>query len=688
MKTHLEAILNSYAEVFFLRNRWVGLAFLLATFLQPSSGAAGLLAVLAAYALARFMGTAELFLTSGFYTYNPLLVGLSIGYLFRLTPLTVLLVALAGMAAFILTLALAHVFATYLKLPVLSIPFVLISATTYLASGTYSNLYVQGHYPHGSAELLPWALPLWLTGLLKSTGAVFFMPELLPGLIFLVVILLASRLLFISGILGYLIGGSFLWLLTGSYTQAFSSVNLFNFMLVGMALGTIFLVASPRSWIMALLGVGLATLFLQAVEVFWALYNLPVFTLPFNAITLSIIYALGVVGYPFVPAYVGQTPEETLDTYWTHRMRFQGSWRTLAPPFSGTWTVWQGFEGPWTHQGSWRYALDFVMTDAEGKTYQRDGRALEDYFAYRKPVLSPVRGRVVKVVRHLPDNPIGTVDRKNNWGNLVLLYDIRGFYVELSHFARESIRVKEGDWVERGTLLGLCGNSGYSPQPHIHLQVQATDQIGAATLPFSLASYVSNGSRFVARGVPETHERVAPLLPDNALVQRTSFILDEQFTYLLQRADGSTRTVTLTVRMAPDGTFFLDSGRARLYFGQLEDTFFAYRLEGTEEILRYLFIALPQLPPAYQPGLFWEDMLPTRVSHPGWRGHLHLLLRAFWPSAGTRHVQLTFSQPHRIQTRWQEQTWEVTLHEQRGIARIETPDWTLTLQTYHAHTAD
>jgi urea transporter len=45
-----------------------------------------MVAVLAAYGFARFIGMGAAFLESGFYTYNPLLVGLSLGYLFKLTP--------------------------------------------------------------------------------------------------------------------------------------------------------------------------------------------------------------------------------------------------------------------------------------------------------------------------------------------------------------------------------------------------------------------------------------------------------------------------------------------------------------------------------------------------------------------------------------------------------------------------
>ena len=75
---------------------------------------------------------------------------------------------------------------------------------------------------------------------------------------------------------------------------------------------------------------------------------------------------------------------------------------------------------------------------------------LTDYDAFQKPVLSPIRGWVVRVVRDLPDGAIGSVDSDHNWGNHVVLYDERGFYVEISHFAYNSIAVNQG----ARTLIG------------------------------------------------------------------------------------------------------------------------------------------------------------------------------------------------------------------------------------------
>jgi len=42
----------------------------------------------------------------------------------------------------------------------------------------------------------------------------------------------------------------------------------------------------------------------------------------------------------------------------------------------------------------------------------------------------------------------------------------------LAHFKRGSITVKPGDKVKRGQVLGQCGNSGNSSEPHIHYHLQ------------------------------------------------------------------------------------------------------------------------------------------------------------------------------------------------------------------------
>ena len=514
-------------------------------------------------------------------------------------------------------------------------------------------------------------------------GAIFFVPSAVAGALIAAALLTRSRILFLLAVAGYYSGTLTLAAL-GAGGQAFTNLNAFNFILIAMALGGVFMVPSLTSYVLAMVAVVTSTLFLSSAEVFWSRWGVPVLALPFNLVTLGFLYALKLVEHPLLARGSG-TPEEVLDEHLTGALRFPGSPRSLALPFAGRWTVWQAFDGPWTHQGPWRYAYDFVITDARGETHRGEGALVEDYLAFRKPVLSPIKGRVAHVVDAHPDNPIGSTDRTNNWGNLVVLKDERGFFVEISHFAQGSIRVREGEWVERGALLGLCGNSGYSPQPHIHIQVQASEQVGAPTLPFSFVAY-QDGGAFHANDAPPCGALVEGLPTEAALENRMGFVLDEMYRFRVEGCDparfpGSRKgTLELTVRMAPDGTFFLDSGRGRLYFGSRDGTFFVYRVEGDDPCVRALFLALPRMPLAFRRNLRWEDHVPAGTVTSGMRRGLVRLARSVVPALGTVSMELEFVDERRIVGRVRSASlmreWEtqVVLHPFRGLQAVRVGD--------------
>ncbi|KHD05959.1 peptidase M23 [Candidatus Thiomargarita nelsonii] len=623
---HFKTFFNSYSEIFFLQSPVAGVLLFLVTLTNLNVGIAGIVSVLAAYLFARLIGMSDAFLSSGFFTYNALLVGLSIGYLFALGPLSLFFVVTAGIFTFVLSVMTNSIFSYYLKLPILSLPFVIVSSIAYLASYGYSNLYVTGLYAHG--ETISPSLPFWLEGFFISLGAILFSPNTLAGMLFAVVILLASRILFFLAVLGFYLGATISGLMEGAMTSAFLQINNFNFILIAMALGGVYLVPAPKSYLIAAIAVAVATILLDAIHLFWANYGIPAFTLPFNFVTMTFLYVLGLVGFPLVAQTVRRTPEETLDEYISNVRRFRGSFRKLTLPFSGKWTVWQGFDGAWTHQGSWKYAYDFVIEKA-GKTCKNDGKFLEEYYAFKKPVFSPCKGRIVSVVSNQPDNLPGMVDKTDNWGNLVIIETTLDYFVELSHFAQNSIRVQEGQWVEVGTQLGLCGNSGYSPQPHIHVQIQATAQIGAVTLPFSFHGYLEN-SRFVANDLPPEKAIIEPLHPNRDLEFQTAFILEQRFTFQALQGERLVQTVTLSVCMAAGGETYFDSGKAKLFFAKDAHSFYFYRLEGDDPWLSLLFAALPRMPLVYRRGMTWEDMPPVSAVAFGWRKHLLNLARAFY----------------------------------------------------------
>ncbi len=604
-----DSIFKGYAGIFFLKSYWVGALLVVISLFNPNIGLAGLISIVATRAFARLIKIDPAFWKNDCYTYNPLLVGLAIGYLFKLTPLTISFLVISALLTFILTTVMFSISSYYLKLPILSLPFVFATWLAYFATPAYPHLpWVSFTAP--PASWLEAYLPFWLSGYCKALGAIFFLPEVAPGLLLAIVIVGASRILFLLSIAGYLTGSLVTAWLVGSYAPPFANVNNFNFILIAIALGGIFLIPSLESSVLALLAVAMSTIVLNAAQVFCGLYKIPVLTLPFNVVTLSFVYVLGLVKYPQVVKLIKSSPEETLDLHLANRQRFQGSQRTVALPFSGKWKVWQGFEGDWTHQDKWKYAYDFIITDEQGLSYRDEGKKLGEYHAFGKPVLSPVSGKVHKLVNSLPDNPIGQIDKINNWGNHLIIRDERGFFVEISHFAEGSIKVKEGEQLERGAFLGLCGNTGYSFQPHIHIQVQEYSELGSGTLPFSFVNYTVN-NQYQSIGSPEVDAQVESLLGERNIQDQTTFKFGEVYRYEVWQDGRKIDELSLIVRIAPDGTFYFDSGKGKLYFDKFDGAFYFYSVEGKDPYLETILLALPRFPLAFRPQLQWRDHLPV-----------------------------------------------------------------------------
>ncbi len=219
MKPLLHAVFRSYAEVFFLQGGIVGFLLFVITLLNFRLGVAGFVAVLAAYAFARLLGMGKVFLESGFYTCNPLLVGLSVGHLFQLNALGLFFCVAAGVLTLLITVAMANVFTTYLRLPLLSLPFVVVSSLVYMASLRYGNLLAApAHQPAWLANDL--GLPLALAGFFKAFGALLFTPSVIVGAGLAALILSRSRILFLLAALGYLVGTTVRHWMLGSATKA------------------------------------------------------------------------------------------------------------------------------------------------------------------------------------------------------------------------------------------------------------------------------------------------------------------------------------------------------------------------------------------------------------------------------------------------------------------------------------
>jgi murein DD-endopeptidase MepM/ murein hydrolase activator NlpD len=351
----------------------------------------------------------------------------------------------------------------------------------------------------------------------NAFGALYFFDNALSGAAVLAVILVFSRYYAILSVIGY---GAALMCLSalGAEQQMATTAWGSNAILAALLVGGLF--AAP-SWITA----GLAAL--AAVFAAWltlalgqivSFAQLLPYSTPFVMAAWLVLYA-ALHNVRIASAFNLHMPDFPERTYVRSRMArarvgIPGS-IPLALPFTGVWTVSQGFSGEHTHRGPWRHALDFVVL-REGKSFTHRGSRLEDFYAYGLPVTSPAYGQVWQVVNHVPDNLPGTTNVNDNWGNFVLIRLSTGLFVLLAHLKPSSVVVQPGAWVQPGTVLAMCGNSGRSPQPHLHLHVQAAPQVGSPTAPFHLCSLISEGSLghgYSLATVPSAGTAVWPAAP-------------------------------------------------------------------------------------------------------------------------------------------------------------------------------
>ena len=145
-----------------------------------------------------------------------------------------------------------------------------------------------------------------------------------------------------------------------------------------------------------------------------------------------------------------------------------------------------------------RYAVDWEQLDASGRIYTGPQEKLESYTIFGKPTLAVADGRVVSVVDGLPEQtpgkfpsnlPLAEAD-----GNSVILDLGSRRYALYAHLQPGSIKVRVGDNVKPGQVIGLVGDSGNSIAPHLHFQVtDGPDSLSSNGLPYEIRSFQVTG---------------------------------------------------------------------------------------------------------------------------------------------------------------------------------------------------
>jgi urea transporter/murein DD-endopeptidase MepM/ murein hydrolase activator NlpD len=605
LKSLFYSAIKPYSALLFLNNKYAGLALLAITFLNPSVAISGAVAVLFTILFAEFIEFKDAYLVQGFYIYNSLLTGMGIGFIFYPSFVSIALIAISSIFTFMLSFMLNRLFSVY-KIPILSLPFSIVTMFVYLASLRYSALLST---LVNNASMYDIELPLIISGFLKSFGTIFFLPTNIAGTLIALLVLYFSRITLIMALVGYYFGILVHSYLIGSYTQALYDPYAFNYILVAIALCGVFLLPTLKNFLLALIGVAISVVLTDAIGVLFNYYAIPVFTLPFNITVIVFIFILSIIYYKEFNLDIKHTPEESLTNYLSKIFRFGNLYTKISLPFSGKWSVYQAFDDEWTHKGKYSYAYDFVKKIDE-KTYTNDGLYLEDYYAYGESIISPVSGYVIEIRDDLSDNIIGHVDRVNNWGNYIIIKSDLGFYVEISHLMQYSITANVGDYIQINSTIAKCGNSGYSPEPHIHIQVQELGFLGSFTKEFNFSEYIK-GEELLLNQVPLKGEEIHGVINERSISSQFVYILDDEFQYDVYENNKKIGEESFLVKMNTKGEFYLnDKNDNKLFFYNDLKQFYFYNYKGADSYLKWLFILSPRIPFISSQKIIFKDFLP------------------------------------------------------------------------------
>lgn len=175
-----------------------------------------------------------------------------------------------------------------------------------------------------------------------------------------------------------------------------------------------------------------------------------------------------------------------------------------------------------------RFAIDWVQLTDSGATFTGDQLKNASYRCYGADALAVADGVVVATKDGIPENIPGVNSRavpitlETIGGNHVILDLGNDRYAFYAHLQPGSLRVKVGDKVKVGQVLGLVGNSGNSTEPHLHFHVSdANSPLGSEGLPYVFASFEVQGKggnwKAADKDVVEKREMEIPM--QNAVVR-------------------------------------------------------------------------------------------------------------------------------------------------------------------------
>lgn len=152
-----------------------------------------------------------------------------------------------------------------------------------------------------------------------------------------------------------------------------------------------------------------------------------------------------------------------------------------------------------------RFAVDFKKVDKDSNALPSpfpDTISNKMFYGYGERVYAVAEGIIVDIKDTIPENipqvngdiiPAVPIRDETVSGNRITLKIKEGCYAFYAHLQPGSIKVKVGDRVRKGQLLGLLGNSGNAVGPHLHFHIGDSNSLnGSEGIPFVFESFILN----------------------------------------------------------------------------------------------------------------------------------------------------------------------------------------------------
>ncbi|HMQ35109.1 MAG TPA: urea transporter [Chloroflexaceae bacterium] len=310
-----DAILRGVGQVMFQNNPLTGALFLLAILVNSFVAGADLVAqgvspfmlfggallgTVVSTLTAMLLGADRGLVSAGLFGFNGTLVGIALPFFFQTDALLVLLLILAAACSTVVMAALLNALGQW-EVPALTAPFVITTWFFLAAMGGFAALRPTAFLAPPALQAQPGAFTglgldaIW-QGALMGAGEVMFQLHWVAGAIFLVGILVNSRISFAFAILGSLIGLGVASLMGAPAGMIGAGLHGFNPVLTGIALGGFFYVLTWKSALYAVFAMVITTVVMAAMVTMLAPAGLPALTWPFIVTTWLFIFAKAMFG--------------------------------------------------------------------------------------------------------------------------------------------------------------------------------------------------------------------------------------------------------------------------------------------------------------------------------------------------------------------------------------------------------